>query len=339
MDDATVRPLEHDHVFLGDDHERNERRIWCVIGLTTAMMVIEIAAGTVYGSMALVADGWHMSTHAAALLISALAYRYARRYAHDPRFTFGTGKIGDLAGFASAIGLALVALLIAWESFQRLLTPSPIDFTQAIIVAVIGLAVNLLSAWMLMGDHEHHHHDHHRHGHSHEGHGHDHDHSHGQGRDNNLRAAYLHVLADALTSVLAIAALVLGSLYGWMQLDPLMGLVGALVIARWSWGLVKDTGGVLLDLLPENEGLPETIRRALATEGNRIIDLHIWRIGPGYYSAIVSLIAEAPKAPSHYKAKLSHIRALSHITIEVEGRDESLPDKGFTQYRKAYTEN
>ncbi len=343
MDDGAARLQEHDHVFLGEDHERNERRIWCVIGLTAAMMVVEIVAGTVYGSMALVADGWHMSTHAAALAISALAYRYARRHAHDPRFTFGTGKLGDLAGFASAIGLALIALLIAWESLQRLLTPSPIDFTQAIVVAVIGLAVNLLSAWMLMGDHAHHHHDHaHRHGHTHgecdHTHSH-HEHDHAHGHDNNLRAAYLHVLADALTSVLAIAALSLGSLYGWMQLDPLMGLVGALVIARWSWGLVKDAGGILLDILPADEKLPRTIRRALMADGERIIDLHVWQIGPGHYSAIVSLISEMPKAPSYYKAKLSHIRSLSHITIEVEGRDASLPDKEFTHYRKAYTEN
>ena len=201
----------HDHVFLGDAHERNERRTWFVIALTATMMVAEIVAGTIFGSMALVADGWHMATHAAAMLIAALAYLYARKNAHNPRFTFGTGKMGDLAGFASAIVLALVALMIGWESFLRLRAPVPIDFPQAIAVAVIGLAVNLASAWLLKDDHHHHHgHDHHGHGHhGHDDHGDhhtDHAHNHHAG-DNNLRAAYLHVLADALTSVLAIGAL------------------------------------------------------------------------------------------------------------------------------------
>ncbi|HXV29426.1 MAG TPA: CDF family Co(II)/Ni(II) efflux transporter DmeF, partial [Sinorhizobium sp.] len=195
----------HDHVFLGDDHRRNERRTWFVIALTTVTMVAEIAAGTFYGSMALVADGWHMSTHAAALLIAALAYLYARRNARNPRFTFGTGKLGDLAGFASAITLALIALFIGWESLVRLANPVAISFPQAISVAVIGLLVNLACAWLLREDHAQHHdhgHDHHGHDHHHDHPGHD-DHGHqaaGQGRDNNLRAAYLHVLADALTS-------------------------------------------------------------------------------------------------------------------------------------------
>ncbi|CAN7624871.1 CDF family Co(II)/Ni(II) efflux transporter DmeF [Phyllobacterium sp. LjRoot231] len=297
----------HDHVFLGDNHARNERRTWFVIALTGTMMVAEIAAGTVFGSMALVADGWHMSTHAAAMLIAALAYLYARKNARNPRFTFGTGKFGDLAAFASAVVLALIALLIGWESFLRLANPVPISFPQAIAVAVIGLAVNLVCAWLLRDDHSHH-------GHHHDGH----DEHHAHGHDNNLRAAYLHVLADALTSVLAIAALLAGSVYGWLWLDPAMGIVGALVIARWSWGLVRDAGAVLLDYVPSDEDLPEEIRSAIEIEGDLITDLHVWQLGPGHHGAIVSLVSEHPKAPSSYREKLSHIHDLSHVTVEVE---------------------
>ncbi len=330
MHGPSLQSLQHEHVFLGDDHERNERRTWFVIALTATMMVVEIVAGTIYGSMALVADGWHMSTHAAAMLISALAYFYARRHARNPRFTFGTGKLGDLAGFASAIILALIALLIGWESLLRLANPIPIDFGQAIVVAVIGLVVNLASAWLLKDDHHHgghhHHHGRHHHGHDH-GHHHDHDahhehhhhdHSRAGGRDNNLRAAYLHVLADALTSVLAIAALLAGSAYGWLWLDPLMGIVGALVIARWSWGLIRDAGAVLLDVITEGEELPDEIREALEGEGDRITDLHVGQVGPGHHAAIVSLATPAPKAPSAYKERLSHLHELSHVTVEVQ---------------------
>jgi cation diffusion facilitator family transporter len=302
----------HSHVFLGEGHDRNERRTWLVIALTTTMMVAEIAAGTLFGSMALVADGWHMSTHAAAMLIAALAYLYARRNAHNPRFTFGTGKMGDLAGFASAIVLALVALLIGWESAVRLTAPIPIDFTQAIAVAVIGLAVNLACAWLLRDDHAHHH----GHGHGHDHHDHDH-----HPRDNNLRAAYLHVLADALTSVLAIVALTAGRLYGWLWLDPAMGIVGALVIARWSWGLIRDAGGVLLDYVPEDEDLPDEIRAAIEGTGDRITDLHVWRLGPGHHGAIVALTSSDPKPPAHYRDKLTHLHELSHVTVEVAPAD------------------
>jgi cation diffusion facilitator family transporter len=319
MHGDSLQSLRHEHVFLGDAHERNERRTWFVIALTATMMVVEIVAGTVYGSMALVADGWHMSTHAAAMLISALAYFYARRHARDPRFTFGTGKLGDLAGFASAIILALIALLIGWESLLRLANPVPIDFGQAIAVAVVGLVVNLASAWLLKDDHHHgHHHSHHHHDHdAHHGH-HHHGHSHASGRDNNLRAAYLHILADALTSVLAIVALLAGSAYGWLWLDPLMGIVGALVIARWSWGLIRDAGAILLDVVPEGEDLPDEIREALEGEGDRITDLHVWQVGPGHHAAIVSLATPAPKAPSTYKERLSHLHELSHVTVEVQ---------------------
>ncbi|MGC4029976.1 MAG: CDF family Co(II)/Ni(II) efflux transporter DmeF [Steroidobacteraceae bacterium] len=296
----------HEHVFLGHQHERNERRTWVVIAITATMMVVEIVAGHLFGSMALIADGWHMSTHAAAMLIAALAYLYARRNARNPRFTFGTGKFGDLAGFASAVTLTLIALLIAWESLMRLYSPVAISFREAIAVAVVGLAVNLVCAWLLRDDHSHHGHQH----------GHDHDHHHGG--DNNLRAAYLHVLADALTSVLAIAALSMGSLYGWNWLDPAMGVVGSLVIARWSWGLIRDAGGVLLDYIPPAEDLPQEIRDAIETPDDRITDLHIWQLGPGHHGAIVSICSGAPQALSAYRSKLAHIHDLSHVTIEIE---------------------
>lgn len=355
MATSPAAPLSHHHVFLGDEHRRNERKVWLVILLTAAMMVVEIGAGAWYGSMALVADGWHMATHAGAMLISAVAYGYARRHASDPRFTFGTGKLGDLAAFASAVILALVALLIGWESFLRLADPVAISFEQAIGVAVVGLVVNLVSAWLLHDSdghghghphghghahaHGHPHHDHgHGHRHRHGGHGHsDHDHHdhaghdhhphrHGQDatrqdrpvRDNNLRAAYLHVLADALTSILAIAALLVGRSYGWLWADPLMGLVGSLVIARWSIGLLKDSGRVLLDADPQDVRLRTEIRAAIETDADRITDLHVWRIGPGHAAAIVALSARVPRAPSDYKARLSHIRELSHLTVEVE---------------------
>lgn len=321
-----VEELKHEHVFLGADHERNERKVWLVIALTATMMVAEIVAGSIFGSMALTADGWHMSTHAGAMLIAALAYLYARRQARNPRYTFGTGKLGDLAGFASAIVLALIALLIAWESFVRLANPVAIDFDQAILVAVVGLAVNLLSAWLLREDHHHSHggghahHGSHTHdgGHHHGHHGHHGAHAHEPAaKDHNLRAAYLHVLADALTSVLAIVALILGRSYGWAWLDPVMGVVGGLVIARWSWGLIRVTAAVLLDAQSGDEGLAAKIRRSVETEEDRISDLHVWQVGPGHHAAIVALVTPKPRAPSFYKDKLRGIRDLSHVTVEV----------------------
>ncbi|MTH97680.1 CDF family Co(II)/Ni(II) efflux transporter DmeF [Roseibium sp. RKSG952] len=308
----------HDHVFLGEGHARNERRTWLVIALTATMMVVEITAGSIFGSMALVADGWHMSTHAAAMLIAALAYRYARQNARNPRFTFGTGKFGELAGFASAVILALIALLIIWDSIQRFSNPVTISFPEAISVAVVGLVVNLASAWLLRDDHDHHHHGHGHHHKNHHHHGHGHHHAHRSATDRNLRAAYIHVLADALTSVLAIAALVLASLYGWIWMDPMMGIVGSLVIAQWSWGLIRDTGGVLLDYMPAEEDLPEEIRKAIETDHDRIVDLHVWQLGPGHRSAIVSIRSSQPKKPARYREKLSHIHDLSHLTIEIE---------------------
>lgn len=299
------QPFEpaHSHVFLGERHDRNARRTMLVIALTTAMMVIEIVAGTIYGSMALVADGWHMSTHAAAMLIAALAYVFARRQAHNPRFTFGTGKVGDLAAFASAVILAIVAIYIGWESVARLMNPVAISFHEAAIIAVVGLAVNLASAWLL-----------HDGGH----HGHDHGHAHDHGHDNNLRAAYVHVLADALTSVLAIFALVMGAIYGLQWIDPAMGIVGAVVIARWSWTLIRDAGRVLVDYVPSGEDLPDEIREAVETDRDVITDLHVWQVGPGHHAAIVALKSSAPATPESYKSKLAHIHDLSHVTIEVQ---------------------
>lgn len=307
-------PADHHHVFLGAEHQRNERRVWLVIALTASMMVAEILAGKLYGSMALVADGWHMSTHAGAMLITALAYGYARRHADNPRFSFGTGKMGDLAGFASAVVLAIVALLIAWESFLRLTDPVPIRFEQAIAVAVIGLVVNLVSARLLHGGPGHHHHGHdHRHDHHHA------DHDHGRhGHDNNLRAAYLHVLADALTSVLAIAALLVGRSYGWLWADPAMGVVGALVIARWSWGLIRDAGGVLLDAPAEGPQVRQEIEDILAATGDTLKDLHVWQIGPGHFAAIISVASATPQPAQHYKALLLPVHELSHVTVEVQ---------------------
>lgn len=307
-------PADHHHVFLGAEHQRNERRVWLVIALTASMMVAEILAGKLYGSMALVADGWHMSTHAGAMLITALAYGYARRHAANPRFSFGTGKMGDLAGFASAVVLAIVALLIAWESFLRLTDPVPIRFEQAIAVAVIGLVVNLVSARLLHGGHGHHHHGH--------DHGHDHhhaDHDHGRhGHDNNLRAAYLHVLADALTSVLAIAALLVGRSYGWLWADPAMGVVGALVIARWSWGLIRDAGSVLLDAPAEGPQVRQEIEDILSATGDTLKDLHVWQVGPGHFAAIISVASATPQPAQHYKALLLPVHELSHVTVEVQ---------------------
>ena len=294
---------QHDHAFLGEHHGRNELKARLVIALTLAMMVAEVAAGIAFGSMALLADGLHMATHAGALALAAAAYAFARRHLHNPRFVFGTGKVGDLAAFTSAITLAIIALLIGWESVERLGSPVRIDFSEAIAVTSVGLAVNLVSAWLLHGGG----HDQHHHGGEH-GHHHHHDH--------NLRAAYLHVLADALTSVLAIAGLLAGSLYGWIWMDPAMGIIGAVVIARWSWGLAKDSGAVLLDTMGDPQ-LPNTIRQILEVDGDHVPDLHVWRVGPGHMAAVISIVSHQPQAPEVYKAKLSHLKPLCHTTIEV----------------------
>ncbi len=296
----------HDHVFLGAKHQRNERRTWFVVVLTAVMMVGEIVAGIVFGSMALLADGWHMATHAAALGIAALAYLFARRQARNSHFTFGTGKFGDLAAFASAVILAIVAIQIAFESVERLINPVAIAYREAIAVAVLGLAVNLVSAFLLREEHDH----------DHNAHGHDHAHAHHH-RDNNLRAAYVHVLADAATSVLAIAALVTAAWLQWTWADPLVGIIGAVVIASWSVGLLRSSGSVLLDV--NNSGKMEgLIRQRLETRGDRVTDLHLWQVGPGHRAAVISLISDDPLPPSHYKRRLSGLHGLSHVTVEVE---------------------
>lgn len=407
----------HDHVFLGAAHGQNERRTWTVIALCTAMMVAEIVGGTLFGSLALVADGLHMSTHAGAMLIAALAYTYARRHASDARFVFGTGKLGDLAGFTSAIVLAMIALLIAYEAIARFLSPVPIHFDEAIPIAVLGLLVNLASVWLLSGDHHGHHHGHaahHAHGDeaqtistgagvfavsifedgvppvfrispaakqaciagaratittiradgSHQTfdmaergdrlesidaipephaftaivrlHGsehsltfveHEHAHHHGHGgskdvtaRDHNIRSAYIHVIADAAVSVLAIVGLVLARAFGWMWMDPLAGIVGALVIANWSYGLMRDTGRILLDVSPDTR-LADNVRRSIESGGDRVTDLHVWRLGPGHMSAVVSVATGDPARDSRfYHQLLKRFTSLSHVTVEVHCR-------------------
>ena len=402
----------HSHVFLGRGHDRSERRTWWVIALCAAMMVLEIVGGLAFGSIALVADGLHMSTHAGALLLAALAYTYSRRYAHDPRFSFGTGKLGDLAGFSSAIVLAMIELLIGYEATLRLFAPVPIQFTEAIPIAVLGLAVNVASVWLLSGGHGH---DHHGHGHGH-GHGHanhddehrivtpsgvllltvyedgvppvfrlqreqgsvaptgitietiraggdrqaftlvdrggwlesaeaipephvftvhlsaggtgydlpftEHEHeAHGAAhRDNNMRAAVIHVLADAAVSVLVIIGLLFARAFGWLWMDPLAGIIGACVIASWSYGLVRDTGAILLDMVPDRR-VADGVRQAVEAGGDAVLDLHVWRLGPGHLGAIVSVATEMPDRQSgHYRQLLSRFPSLSHITVEVHSR-------------------
>jgi cation diffusion facilitator family transporter len=305
MHTHSVEAWRHEHVFLGAQHDRNERRTWAVVAITSVMMVVEIVGGAMFGSMALVADGWHMSTHAGALAIAALAYRFARRHAHDQRFAFGTGKLGELAGYSSALMLAMIALLIGYESALRLLQPVAIRFDEAIPIAVVGLLVNVASAWLLSAErgHEHTHDDadHHHHSHAH---------------DHNLRSAYFHVLADALTSVLAIAALLAGRQFGWAWMDPVVGIVGALVIAHWSVQLLRSSGAVLLDIVPDG-GLEARIRERLEQGSDRVADLHFWRLGPGHVGVIVSVVSDRPEAPERYKARLAGLAGLSHVTVEV----------------------
>jgi cation diffusion facilitator family transporter len=328
----SIDSFRHDHVFLGEHHERNERKTWGVIALCGAMMVAEIVGGLMFGSMALIADGMHMSTHAGALLIAAWAYTYARRHALDSRFAFGTGKLGELAGYSSALILAMIAILIGYESVSRLLSPVRISFDQALPIAGLGLCVNLLSAWLLRDDHDHGHdhaHDDHAHEHhrDHEGHdhvhdGHDHDDDRGHKNDLNMRAAYVHVMADAAVSVLAIIGLLAGRELGWRWMDPVMGIVGACVIANWSWGLLRAAGGVLLDM-SSNQTLATSIRERLEVGSDRVADLHLWRLGPGHNAVIATLVTGEPQAASAYKSRLAEVDGLSHITIEVEVCPES----------------
>jgi cation diffusion facilitator family transporter len=399
----------HSHVFLGEGHEQSEKKTWAVIWLCTAMMFLEIIGGWMFGSVALIADGVHMSTHAGALLLAALAYSYARRYSGDPRFTFGVGKLGDLAGFTSAIILAMISLLIGYESVTRLFAPVPIHFAEAISVACLGLAVNIASAWLLSGGgHDHHHGHGHSHDHSHDhGHHHDHDetrkiatpageisleifehgvpprfrlragfslaaatvetirqdgtrqifsfveqsgfvesrdeipephefaatltvngaeysekfeeHHHAQGaalRDNNFRAAVVHVVADAAVSVLVIVGLILAWAFGWLWMDPLAGIVGAVVIASWAFTLIRDAGAILLDMNPDR-AMTENLRVCVESDGDRLADLHLWRLGPGHLGAIVSVVTLHARNEAFYRQKLRKFKSLSHLTIEV----------------------
>lgn len=300
---------KHSHVFLGEGHQHAERRTWVVIALCGVMMLLEIVGGALFGSIALVADGLHMSTHAGALLLAALAYRYARRHVEDPRFTFGTGKLGDLAGFTSAVILAMIALLIGYEAISRFIEPVSIHFAEAIPIAVLGLAVNVASAWLL-GAGEHHHHR--EHGHSHG----DHDHG-ATDRDNNMRAAVIHVLADAAVSMLVIVGLLLARAFSWLWMDPLAGLVGACVIASWSYGLIRDTGAILLDMNPDRQ-MAEHLREAIETDGDTLADLHLWRLGPGHLGTIISVVTAKERGPDFYRQRLERFHELSHVTVEVE---------------------
>ncbi len=401
--ESSAHAAFHSHVFLGEGHEKSERRTWAVIWLCTAMMAAEIVGGWLFGSIALIADGLHMSTHAGALLLTALAYTLSRRYAHDPRFTFGPGKFGDLAGFTSAIVLAMIALLIAYEALSRLVAPVPIHFREAIPIAALGLAVNIASAWLLGGG-EHPGHSHgpgvHRHDESKrfatrngdaildvfengapprfrltrqsrpalsaaaasvetvrpdgsrqifaladrggylesideipEPHAFEaevtidgetravvfEEHEHAQGaaaRDNNMRAAVIHVMADAAVSLMVIVGLVLARAFGWLWMDPLAGIVGALAIASWSAALIRDTGAILLDMNPDRR-MTDAMRGAIEGEGDRIADLHLWRLGPGHLGAIVSVVTRSARCEADYRAKLARFRSLSHLTIEV----------------------
>ncbi|HVO46440.1 MAG TPA: CDF family Co(II)/Ni(II) efflux transporter DmeF [Steroidobacteraceae bacterium] len=343
--DPARMEYHHSHEFLGAGHERNERKTWAVIILCGIMMVVEIVGGGLFGSLALVADGLHMSTHSGAMLIAALAYTYARRHVSDRRFVFGTGKLGDLAGFSSAIVLAMMALLIGYEAISRLLEPVPIRFREAIPIACVGLVVNIVSAWLLSGDHHEHDHghdhdDHHDRGHDRgprtpaavDHHHHDHDHDHGRDqrlghdhhahhtsatiRDNSIRSAYVHVLADAVVSVLAITGLLLARSFGWLWMDPVAGIIGALVIANWSYGLIKDTGRVLLDVCPD-QAATERMRQVIEVDGDSVADLHLWRLGPGHLGAVLSVVTDKPRDAAFYRGRLRDFRALSHVTVEV----------------------
>lgn len=320
------------------DNSSAEKKTWFVIILTLVMMVAEIGAGSIFGSMALLADGWHMGTHAAALGIAAFAYWYARKQKNNPKFTFGTGKVNILGGYTSSTILIIVAILMIYESAQRLLAPIEIHFEEAIAVAVIGLIVNIISAFMLKDDHHHHHHhsdhdhsdhdcvaqDHHDHHpsdhddhHSHDHHHHAHHEEDSAPKDHNLRAAYMHVIADALTSVMAIIALTAGKYLGWAWMDPIMGIVGAIVIIRWGIGLAKDTGNILLDCDIKTSKY-ESIRKVLESDSdNRVADMHLFKIGSQRMVGMISIVTHYPRGVEHYKSLLAGVDNLAHVTIEV----------------------
>ena len=296
--------FRHSHEFALDSSVA-ERRTRIVIAITAAMMVLEISAGIAFNSMALLADGWHMGTHVTAFLITALAYYFSRRHAANPLHSFGTAKIGVLGGFASAVILAVIALLMAGESVRRFFAPLPIHFNEAIGIAGLGLIVNLTCALVLTHEHDHSH----SHGHG----GHDHHH------DLNLRAAYLHVLADAFTSVTAISALLAGKFFAWTWLDPAVGILGSGVVMSWAYSLIRDTSGILLDRTPASSDLPEEIRKAVESDGDSIVtDLHVWQVGVGRFAAIVAIVAHEPKSSDEYRALLREHEELVHVTIETQ---------------------
>jgi len=300
-----LKPWQHDHVFEQDHKRAGETRTLLVVAITAVMMVVEIVAGLVYGSMALLADGLHMASHAAALGIAVLAYVVSRRLARDRSFTFGVGKINSLAGFTSAVLLMGFALLMVTESVGRLINPLPIQFDHALLVAVVGLLVNGACAWILMSTpHEH-------------GHGHSHGHAHDHAHDHNLRAAYLHVLADALTSVLAIVALLAGKYFGANWLDPVIGIMGAILVARWSYTLIRETASVLLDRQADGE-MAEALRDAIEAGGpDRVTDLHYWTIGHDIYAAELVIVSSNPSTPAHYRSLIPDRLKVVHVTIEV----------------------
>ncbi len=318
MHTETLNRLRHDHNF-AVINRKGERRTRLVLVLTLLTMILEIIAGVLFGSMALLADGWHMGTHVAAFMITLYAYRYSRRHAHDQTFAFSSGKVGVLGGFASCVALGVVALMMLIESGERILSPRIIQFDHALMVAGFGLLINFVCAMLLKDSHQH------AHGHGHS-HGHDHDDHHGHHHDHNLKAAYFHVLADALTSVLAIIALYSGKYYGWNWLDPVMGIVGALVISKWSFSLMKETSPILLD---ESIALKHkaAIKKIIESDAdNRVADLHVWRLGADHFAAIIAVVSHHPQSPEHYKALLTNSQKrqqhggslrLAHITVEV----------------------
>lgn len=305
LNESNLNELQHDHVFLGSSHEEHARRTIWVVALTATFMVGEIVAGYLTGSMALTADGFHMATHAGALSVAAAAYAYAKRHAKSARFSFGTGKVGDLAGFASAMVLGLIALGIGIESAMRLFRPITVAFETATWIACVGLIVNVASALLLSGG------SHHHHGHSHE---HDHAHHHGKAHDNNFRSAYIHVVADALTSVLAVIALLSGRFLGWVWMDPIMGVVGAIVIGSWSWTLMRDTAAVLLDTADNH--VADEIRELVEAPGDaKVIDLHVWRVGPEVHAAIVEVASQV--SVQTLRDRLRPVHEIGHLTVAI----------------------
>ena len=306
MHQEQLEQWQHSHNF-SVDRTHAEKKTVIVMWLTAATMVAEIIAGSFFGSMALLADGWHMATHVAAFGIAVFAYRYARHHADNPKYTFGTGKVTILGGYTSAVALAITALTIAIESVTRFFEPQAILFNEAIAVAILGLVVNLASAWLLQDNHSHDHHHHH-----------DHDHHH----DSNLKAAYVHVLTDALTSILAIIALFAGKYLDWIWLDAVMGLVGAAVIFKWSYSLVQDTGGILLDGAINKRTKLDIITAIEGDADNRIIDLHVWYVSQNHLAATIAILTHYPRSPEYYKSLLAGIPFLAHVLIEVNSFDD-----------------